>query len=455
MIEEIVKSQREFFQTGKTKEISFRKQALEKVKKMIEKNQKEIELALQKDLNKSSSESYLTEIGLCLSEINFMLSHIKKWSKPKKVPTPLFLFPGKSYQISEPYGLALIISPWNYPFLLSIEPMIDAIAAGNTVIIKPSEYSPNTSNVIGKLIKQTFEEKFISVIQGEKEVCLSLLDKPFDTIFYTGSTKVGKIVMEKAAKQLIPVTLELGGKSPCIVDNTANLSLAAKRIVFGKLLNAGQTCVAPDYILVQKESKSKLLEEIHHFIKQFLGSQPLDNRQYAKIISAKHFERLVQLLQTETILMGGNYDTRTFKIEPTVIEGSTAKKELIEEEIFGPILPIWTFDTIEEAIKIVQSYEKPLALYLFSKNRNNQKKIIEKISFGGGCINATILHLASPHLAFGGVGKSGMGSYHGKAGFDSFTHSRSVLKKSNWFDLPIQYMPYTKAKDKSIRFFLK
>lgn len=454
-IENLINKQKNFFETNKTKDIKYRKQALKKLKEAILKYEKDIEIAIRKDLNKSSSETYMAELGLCLSEINYMLKHIGKWGRDRKVLTPLSQFHAKSFESPEPYGVTLIISPWNYPFMLAIEPLIDAISAGNCAILKPSEYSPNTSKIIEKMIKETFEEEYISVVQGEKEVCMELLNKDVDYIFYTGGTRVGQIVMEQAAKRLIPVTLELGGKSPCIVDKTANLELSAKRILFGKILNAGQTCVAPDYLLVQKDIKEKLMTYFVKYIREFLGNNPIQNQTYPHIINEKHFKRLLDLLEGEKILIGGRIKHKERIIEPTFIDGNTAKKQLLEEEIFGPIMPVFTYDKIEEAISFIKKKEKPLACYLFTSDKKLEKKVLNEVSFGGGCINDTIIHLATSRMGFGGVGNSGMGSYHGKKGFDTFTHYRSIVKKYTWIDLPIRYMPYTKMKDKLIRFFLK
>lgn len=454
-IEEIVKKQKDFFETSQTKNIKYRKQALKKLREVILKKENEIEIAIRKDLNKAPSESYMVEIGICLSEIGYMLKHVEKWGKNQRKLTPLSQFHAKSFESPEPYGVTLIISPWNYPFMLSIDPLIDAIAAGNCVILKPSEYSPNTSAIMAEIIKETFPEEYITVVQGEKEVCMELLRQKVDYIFYTGGTRVGKIVMEEAAKNLIPVTLELGGKSPCIVDKTANLELAAKRIAFGKLLNAGQTCVAPDYLLVQKEVKEQLVALYAKYVREFLGNNPIQNETYAHIVNQRHFERLEHLLEGEKILVGGKKNLKEHVIEPTLVEGNTAKKELFEEEIFGPIMPVFTYDTIEEAIQFIKDREKPLALYLFTSNKKTEKQILQNVSFGGGCINDTIIHLATSRMGFGGIGNSGMGSYHGKKGFDTFTHYRSIVKKYTWIDMPFRYMPYSKTKDRLIRFFLK
>lgn len=454
-IEKIVQRQKEFFEKNETKSIKFRKQSLKKLREVILKHEQEIEIAIKKDLNKSPSESYMAEIGLCLSEISYMLKHIGTWGKNKTHLTPLSQFHAKSFESPEPYGVVLIISPWNYPFMLTIEPLIDAMAAGNCAILKPSEFSPHTSAIMEKIIKNNFPEEYITVVQGEKETCMELLNQDVDYIFYTGGTRVGKIIMQEAAKRLVPVTLELGGKSPCIIDKTAKLEVAAKRVAFGKVLNAGQTCVAPDYLLIHKEVKEQFIALYSKYVREFLGNNPIQNETYPHIINQKHFARLQNLLAGEKILMGGKANPIDRVIEPTLVEGNLAKKELQEEEIFGPIMPVFTYETVEEAIRFVKEKEKPLALYLFTQDKKTEKKVLKEIPFGGGCINDTIIHLATSRMGFGGVGYSGMGSYHGKKGFDTFTHYRSIVKKYTYLDLPFRYMPYSKAKDKLIRLFLK
>lgn len=453
-IQNIILKQKEFFATGKTKEVSYRIESLKKLKKEILDNEELIKQALKKDLNKSYSESYMTEIGMTLSELKYVIKHTKKWSKNKIVKTPIVHFPSISFKSPEPYGVALILAPWNYPFMLLMEPLIGAIASGNTVILKPSEFAPNTANVIEKIIKNCFEEEYVTVIQGEKEISQELIDSKVDYIFYTGGTKVGKIVMESAAKNLIPVTLELGGKSPCIIDEYYNIKLAAKRLVFGKLLNAGQTCIAPDYVLVNKKVKKELIECVQKYLKEFLGEDVLKNEAYPKIINQKHFERLMHLVENEKILLGGKCNQEKLQIEPTLLDNPTRQSKVMNEEIFGPILPIIEYENIKEAINYIQSYEKPLALYLFTNNRKIEKQILNELSFGGGCINDTIIHIANSNMAFGGVGYSGVGGYHGKASFDTFSHERSITKKYS-FDLPLRYMPYKNWKNKLVRIFMK
>ena len=454
-IEEIVQKQRNFFNTGKTKEVYYRKNALKRLKKAIIVREREINQALKLDLNKSDFESYMTEIGMVLSEISYAISHIEKWSRPKTVRTAIAQFHSKSFIVPEPYGISLIISPWNYPFMLAIDPLIGAITAGNCCIIKPSEYSPHTSKLLSSIIGELFPDEYITVIEGEVEETNVLLNQKLDYIFFTGSGKIGKIIMQKACRDLTPVTLELGGKSPCIIDKSADISLAAKRIIFGKILNAGQTCVAPDYILVQEEVKEELIQNLKKWITKFLGENPLNNLDYPKIINQKQFTRIKELLQNQSIIFGGKFNETEQKIEPTLIDEPNENDQLMQEEIFGPVLPILSFQRLEQAIEFIQKREKPLALYLFTKEKKIEQKIQQEISFGGGCINDTIIHLASNQLGFGGVGNSGMGTYHGKKSFDTFSHEKSIVKKYNWIDLPMRYMPYTKVKLKMVRMFLK
>lgn len=441
-INKIVEKQRLFFDKEHTKELSFRLEQLKRLRKEIIDNQGEIMKALKKDLNKSSFEAYETEIGLVLEELKFIIKNLPNWVKRDRVKTPIAHFISTSYTYSEPYGVSLVMSPWNYPFQLTMVPLIGSMAAGNCTILKPSEYSFYTSEVIEKIIGKNFDASYITVIRGGREANKSLLDEKFDYIFFTGSVPVGRIVMEAASKHLTPVTLELGGKSPCIVDETANIDLAAKRITWGKFLNAGQTCVAPDYLLVHKSVKDKLVARIKYYIKEFYGSDPCNNMEYPKIINDKHFHRLLRLLEGEKIVFGGNYKEKTNQISPTIVENVSWESALMENEIFGPILPVLEFNEINEVISVVNQRPKPLALYYFSNRRDRQKKIIKSISFGGGCINDTIVHLASSYLPFGGVGNSGMGGYHGKASFDTFSHKKSILKKSNLIDIPLRYPPY-------------
>ncbi|WP_416197126.1 MAG: Aldehyde dehydrogenase [Sporanaerobacter sp.] len=448
----VLEEQKNFYKTGITKELNFRMTNLNKLKNIILKNEKHIMEGLKKDLNKSEFESYSTEIGISLSEITYTTKNLKNWVKPKKVKTPLTAFKAKSYIYPEPYGNTFIVSPWNYPFQLSITPLIGSIAAGNTAIIKPSSTSYHTSRVLEELINSNFNREYIFVSTGEESK--TLLDEKFDYIFYTGSVSVGKLVMEKAAKHLTPVTLELGGKSPCIVDKDGDIDLFAKRIVWGKFLNSGQTCVAPDYLLVHKSIKDVLIKNIIKYIEDFYGKNQKDNPDYIRIINEKQFNRLLGLLKSGNIIYGGKHDREALFISPTLMDEVNWDSPIMEEEIFGPIFPILEYEDLDEAIKIVNSHPKPLALYFFSTNNEKIERVIKNTSYGGGCINDTIMHLSSPYLPFGGVGNSGMGSYHGKKSFDTFTHYKSVLKRSNAFDPNFRYPPY-KDKINTVKKILK
>ncbi len=453
-IDEVINKQREFFNTDKTKDVKFRLEHLKKLKNSIIANEGEIKKALKEDLNKSESESYMTEIGMTLSELSYDIRHVRGWSKNKRVGTPLAHFPARSFISKEPYGIALILSPWNYPFMLLIEPLIGAISAGNCAVLKPSEFAPNTANVIEKIVKECFEEEYVTVIQGDKDVSQSLIEKKFDYIFYTGGTRVGKIVMQEASKNLVPVTLELGGKSPCIIDEKYSMHLAAKRLLFGKLLNAGQTCIAPDYVLINKNVKDEFINELRKILKEFLGENPVENEDYPKIVNEKHFKRLTNLIDGENVVIGGKSDENLLKIEPTILDNPKIDSKVMSEEIFGPILPVITYEKIEDAIEYIKKFEKPLALYMFTNDKKIQNKILNEISFGGGCINDTIIHIANSNMGFGGVGYSGIGNYHGKRSFDTFSHERSITKKYS-LDLPMRYMPYNDFKDKLVKMFLK
>lgn len=454
-IPQLISAQKQFFYTGKTGSVAFRKEMLTKLYGKIQEMEPEIHAALKQDLGKSSTESYMCETGLTLNEISYMLRHLKSFSRARRVLTPLAQFPSRSYVIKEPYGCVLVMSPWNYPFLLTLEPMVDAIAAGNTVILKPSAYSPATSAVIRRLISDIFPPEFVSVVEGGRAENQTLLDQPFDYIFFTGGTTVGRQVLEKAARHLTPVTLEMGGKSPCIVDESANLKVAARRIAFGKYLNCGQTCVAPDYLLIQSSVKDRFLSYFQEAVREMYGENPLENPDYGKIINEKHFHRLKGILAGETILLGGETREDTLQIAPTVVCPATPDGPAMGEELFGPILPVLTYENIQEAIGFVRSRPKPLALYIFSSNRANITMLQSTLSYGGGCVNDTIIHLATSRMGFGGVGASGMGSYHGKKGFDTFTHEKSTVDKGTWLDLPMRYQPFTAGKEKLVRMFLK
>ena len=453
-IPQIMDAQRRFFASGITRDVTWRIGALESLRQAILKQEQEISNALATDLGKGSFESYMTETGMVLSEIGFIQKHLRSWASEKRVPTPLTQFPAHSFRSPEPYGLTLIMAPWNYPFQLALSPLVGAIAAGNCAVIKPSEYAPASSGVIARLIADCFEPEFVAVVEGGLRENTLLLEQSFDFIFFTGSTTVGRVVMEKAARNLTPVCLELGGKSPCIVDDTADLPLAARRIVFGKLLNAGQTCVAPDYLLVQKDVKDPLVTLIRDEIVRALGPNPLQTSDYGKIINEKHFQRLMGLMEGETILIGGQCDPNTLRIAPTLLDDVSPDSPVMNEEIFGPILPVLTFGTLKEAADFVSSRPKPLALYLFTSSRTAEKSILNQCSFGGGCINDTIVHLVTSYMPFGGVGASGMGSYHGKASFDTFTHYRSIVRSSR-IDLPLRYRPYLPKGERFLRRFFR
>jgi aldehyde dehydrogenase (NAD+) len=434
--------QRRYFSEGKTRNIERRMEFLRRLEQSIRCHEKDIMEALKKDLNKAPFEAYATEIGMVLEEIRFVRNHLKGWAKPKQVRTPITNFPSVSRIYTEPFGVVLIISPWNYPFQLAVSPLVGAIAAGNCAIVKPSNYSPNTSMVIETILTEVFPREYVAVIQGGREANQSLLEQKFDYIFFTGSVAVGKAVMRAASEHLTPVTLELGGKSPCIVDETANLELAARRIVWGKFLNSGQTCVAPDYLLVHHSVKIRLLDKMKKYIHQFYGEQACLNDNFPKIINEKHFDRLLGLIEGEKIVIGGTFSRERNQISPTILDQITWNSPVMSEEIFGPILPVLEFNNLTEAITMVNNHPKPLALYYFTTKKENERRIINRISYGGGCINDTIMHLATSHMPFGGVGDSGMGRYHGIESFNTFSHKKSVLKKANWLDVPLRYPPY-------------
>ena len=435
-------TQRAYFQTGDTKDVEFRIRQLKKLYQWITVHEQEIMDALYMDLNKSNFEAYATEIGIVKEEIRYTLKHLRKWAAPKRVPTPITQFPSKSFIYPEPYGIVLIMSPWNYPFQLTIAPLVGAICAGNCAVVKPSAYSPHTTKVMADMLRELFQEKYIAVVEGGRQENQALLNEKFDYIFFTGSVNVGKYVMEKASAHLTPVSLELGGKSPCIVDETADLKLAAKRIVWGKFLNSGQTCVAPDYILVQNSVKDKLVRYMEKYIRKMFGKDPIQNPDYPKMINEKHFNRVLGLIERAHVVCGGGSDVDMLKIEPTVLDQVTWESPVMQEEIFGPLLPVLTFYDIEEAIQMVNARPRPLALYYFTKDKQREAMMLKQVSYGGGCINDTIVHLATSHMPFGGVGNSGMGGYHGKDSFDTFTHKKSIMKKSVRLDIPIRYAPF-------------
>ena len=453
-MDNILAKQQAFFKSGKTLDIKTRLDYLKKLKLAIKNNEEKIANAIHLDLGKSATEAYMCEIGLALSEITYFQKNLKKFAKDKVVLTPLTNFHSKSIIKSVPWGNVLIISPWNYPFLLAIEPLVDAISAGNTVILKPSAYSPNTSKIVKEIIESVFESEYVAVVTGGRAENQHLLKMKFDYIFFTGSQNVGKEVLRCASENLTPVSLELGGKSPCIVDETANIELSAKRIVFGKFLNCGQTCVAPDYIYCHKDIKDKLIVEIKKQIKLQFGENPLENADYGKIINEKHFNRLIGLIDENKVIVGAKSSNEKLKIEPTVLDNVSFDDKVMQEEIFGPILPIMTYENLDEIIDIIESRPHSLALYIFSSNKENIKKVTTRIRYGGGCVNDVVVHLATPEMPFGGFGASGMGNYHGKFGFDTFSHKKSILDKKTWFDLPMRYQPYNKLYSKLLKLFL-
>lgn len=451
---ELVLRQRAFFQSDQTKPLAFRLEALRKLKAAIRRHEPELFAALREDLNKSEFEAFATEIGIVYKEISFVMKHLPKWIKPQKVKTPLTHIGTNSFIQHEPYGVALIISPWNFPFQLALAPLVGAIAAGNCVIVKPSEYTPRTSRAIASLLEACFEPDYVAVVQGGVETSQALLAEPFDYLFFTGGVAVGKRVMEAASRHLTPVTLELGGKSPCIIEPDARLELAAKRIAWGKFLNAGQTCIAPDYVYVHEDVMEPFLQAMKKAIADIYGDNPLDSGQYTRIVSEKHFQRLVNFLQDGQVVYGGRTRSDRLMIEPTLLVGVTWQSPIMQEEIFGPLLPILSYGHLDEVIQAIRQQPKPLALYLFTENKSVQQHVLQTVSFGGGCINDTIYHYTTPHLPFGGVGHSGMGAYHGRFSFETFSHRKSILKQSTRFDLPVRY-PHWKHGMSVLRRFMK
>ena len=455
-IQNLLERQRRFYQSGVTIPASFRIEQLKKLYCVVKKYEMEINDALKQDLGKSHYEGFMCESGLVLSEISYMIRHTRKFAKRKTVYTPLAQFASHSFKQPVPYGNTLIMSPWNYPFLLTLDPLADAIAAGNTAIVKPSAYSPATSRVIEKIISECFASEYVAVVTGGRAENAALLEQKFDFVFFTGSQAVGKEVLRHTAENLTPVVLELGGKSPCIVDATANIKLAAKRIVFGKYLNCGQTCVAPDYILCEESVKDEFVAEVIKQIKMQYGDSPLANKDYGKIINEKHFTRLCKLIDKDKVVFGGESNADTCQIAPTVMDNVSESDAVMGEEIFGPIMPILSFDSFDKLIEDLKQKEKPLALYLFSSDKTHMNRVTRELSYGGGCINDVVIHLATSEMGFGGVGESGMGSYHGKDGFEAFSHMKSIVDKKTWLDLPMRYQPYqSKLYDKLLHIFLR
>lgn len=451
-IEALVSAQHNYFNTNITKDTAFRHDALKNLLAAIKENESAIYDALQKDLGKSNQEAFMTEVGLVISSIRYALCHLDKWAKPKRCKTPLTHFPAKSYIYKEPYGVVLIMSPWNYPFFLTLSPLIGAIAAGNCAVIKTSRSSPNTSALIKAMINSVFSSSYIHVVDVDEDYD-AILSCQYDYIFFTGSERVGRIVMRHASENLTPVTLELGGKSPCIIDKSANLKRAAKRIAWGKIINAGQTCVAPDYVVVPREKMDQFISLLQKNFYQFLAS-PLDNEDYPHIINLHHFIRLKNLIANAPSVMGGKVDEKKFKIEPAIFTEADFNDDIMKNEIFGPILPVIAYDDLDEVLAVIKNRPKPLACYIFGRNHDFKRKVISTLSFGGGCINDTIMHVANEHLPFGGVGASGMGSYHGKHSFDTFTHQKSMIVSGS-LDLPFRYPPYSDQKGKTIHKILR
>ena len=455
-IRDLLHKQKAYYKSGATIPVAFRIAQLKKLYAAVKKYEKEIHDALQADLGKSHYEGFMCESGMVLSEISYMIRHVRKFAKRKTVRTPLAQFASHSFKQPVPYGSTLIMSPWNYPILLTLDPLADAIAAGNTAIVKPSAYSPATSRVIETIISECFAPEYVAVVTGGRAENAALLEQKFDFVFFTGSQAVGREVLRHTAEHLTPAVLELGGKSPCIVDASANIKLAAKRIVFGKYLNCGQTCVAPDYILCQRSIKDQFVAEVVNQIRKQYGENPLANKDYGKIINEKHFARLCGLIDPNKVVAGGQTSAGTCQIAPTVMDNVSEDDAVMGEEIFGPIMPILTFDEFDSLVDELKDKDKPLALYLFSSDKHHVRRVTTELSYGGGCINDVIIHLATSEMGFGGVGASGMGTYHGKDGFDTFSHYKSIVDKKNWMDLPMRYQPYkSKFYERLLHLFLR
>lgn len=443
---EVVEKQKEFFKTGKPIDINYRKKALIKLRDAVDKYEEKILYALKLDLGKSEFEGYETELGIVKSELKNTIKNLEKWSKPKKVRASIMNPFSDNRIYNQPYGVCLILSPWNYPFQLALMPLIGSIAAGNTSILKLSEISPFTSGVVREIVEEVFDEEYVAVFSGEADEAINLIESDIDFIFYTGNPKIGASVAESAGRRLIPCVLELGGKSPCIIDRKADLDNAAKKIVWGKFMNAGQTCVAPDYIIADRLVFLELRDKLVHYIKEFYGENPIESDDYPKIINKKNFDRILNLIEGKRLIFGGKYDDDSLKIEPTILEVSSMDEKIMQEEIFGPIIPIIIYKNKSEIFEIIDKNKNPLALYLFTDDNSFEKEIIEKVSFGGGCVNDTIIHCTSEGLPFGGIGRSGLGNYHGKASFDAFSHKKSVVKSKKFADISIKYPPFNEKK---------
>ncbi|MEE0452281.1 aldehyde dehydrogenase family protein [Peptacetobacter sp.] len=443
---EVVEKQKGFFKTGKPIDINYRKKALIKLRDTVDKYEEKILYALKLDLGKSEFEGYETELGIVKSELKNTIKNLEKWSKPKKVRASIMNPFSDNRIYNQPYGVCLILSPWNYPFQLALMPLIGSIAAGNTSILKLSEISSFTSGIVREIIEEIFDEEYIAVFSGEADEAINLIESDIDFIFYTGNPKIGASVAESAGRRLIPCVLELGGKSPCIIDRKADLDNAAKKIVWGKFMNAGQTCVAPDYIIADRLVFLELRDKLIHYIKEFYGENPIESDDYPKIINKKNFDRILNLIEGKRLIFGGKYDEESLKIEPTILEVSSMDEKIMQEEIFGPIIPIIVYKSKSEIFEIIDKNKNPLALYLFTDDSSFEKEIIEKVSFGGGCVNDTIIHCTSEGLPFGGIGMSGLGNYHGKASFDAFSHKKSVVKSKKFADISMKYPPFNKKK---------
>ena len=443
---EVVEKQKEFFKTGKPIDINYRKKALIKLRDAVDKYEEKILYALKLDLGKSEFEGYETELGIVKSELKNTIKNLEKWSKPKKVRASIMNPFSDNRIYNQAYGVCLILSPWNYPFQLALMPLIGSIAAGNTSILKLSEISSFTSGIVREIIGEIFDEEYIAVFSGEADEAINLIESDIDFIFYTGNPKIGASVAESAGRRLIPCVLELGGKSPCIIDRKADLDNAAKKIVWGKFMNAGQTCVAPDYIIADRLVFLELRDKLVHYIKKFYGENPIESDDYPKIINKKNFDRILNLIEGKRLIFGGKYDDDSLKIEPTILEVFSMDEKIMQEEIFGPIIPIIIYKNKSEIFEIIDKNKNPLALYLFTDDSSFEKEIIEKVSFGGGCVNDTIIHCTSEGLPFGGIGRSGIGNYHGKASFDAFSHKKSVVKSKKFADISMKYPPFNEKK---------
>lgn len=443
---EVVEKQKEFFKTGKPIDINYRKKALIKLRDAVDKYEEKILYALKLDLGKSEFEGYETELGIVKSELKNTIKNLEKWSKPKKVRASIMNPFSENRIYNQPYGVCLILSPWNYPFQLALMPLIGSIAAGNTSILKLSEISPFTSGVVREIVEEVFDEEYVAVFSGEADEAINLIESDIDFIFYTGNPKIGASVAESAGRRLIPCVLELGGKSPCIIDRKADLDNATKKIVWGKFMNAGQTCVAPDYIIADRLVFLELRDKLIHYIKEFYGENPIESDDYPKIINKKNFDRILNLIEGKRLIFGGKYDDDSLKIEPTILEVSSMDEKIMQEEIFGPIIPIIIYKNKSEIFEIIDKNKNPLALYLFTDDNSFEKEIIEKVSFGGGCVNDTIIHCTSEGLPFGGIGRSGLGNYHGKASFDAFSHKKPVVKSKKFADISMKYPPFNEKK---------